>query len=208
MTPDPNCSLCPRLKAYRTQNQAQQPAWHNAPVPSFGALDAKLLIIGLAPGVRGANRTGRPFTGDYAGMLLYNTLVKFSFASGKYGEAASDGLLLNDTRITNAVRCVPPQNLPTPAEEKSCNPFLQAEIAAMINLSAILTLGHVAHKMALRALEQKPSSFTFKHGAVHRIRNDLTLTNSYHVSRYNTSTRRLTPIMFEIIVSELRQAIN
>jgi uracil-DNA glycosylase family 4 len=203
MIPSPDCPLCPRLAAYRAENRAREPAWHNAPVPSFGGLDAALLVVGLAPGVRGANRTGRPFTGDYAGMLLYGTLLKFGFAAGSYAERADDGLTLIDTRITNSVRCVPPQNLPTPAEDKTCNPFLAAEIAAMPKLRAILTLGTVAHLMTLRALAIKPAGFKFAHGALHLPREGLLLANSYHVSRYNTSTRRLTPAMFEEVVREV-----
>jgi len=187
----------------RADNRAAFPGWFNAPVPSFGRLDASLLIVGLAPGLRGANRTGRPFTGDYAGQLLYRTLLKFGFAEGAYGESADDGLRLRDCRITNAVRCVPPQNLPTPAEQGQCNIFLKAEIAAMPNLSAILTLGLVSHAMALRALGLKPSKFRFGHGAVHETGGPR-LINSYHVSRYNTSTKRLTVEMFEAVVAGLK----
>jgi len=203
MTPAPDCPLCPRLAGYRAENRGREPAWHNAPVPSFGALDAALLVVGLAPGVRGANRTGRPFTGDYAGMLLYATLLKFGFAAGSYAERADDGLTLIDCRITNSVRCVPPQNLPTPLEDKTCNPFLAAEIAAMPNLRAILTLGTVAHLMTLRALGERPAGYKFAHGALHHPREGLLLANSYHVSRYNTSTRRLNAEMFEKVVSEV-----
>jgi uracil-DNA glycosylase family 4 len=200
-----DCPLCPRLVAYRLANQAKEPAWHNAPVPSFGGLSARLLVVGLAPGVKGANRTGRPFTGDFAGHLLYTTLLKFGFAKGSYGEHADDGLQLIDCRITNAVRCVPPQNLPTPLENKTCNPFLMSEIAAMPELKAILTLGTVAHLMSLRALGIKPSAFKFSHGALHAIRPGLMLANSYHVSKYNTSTKRLTTAMFEDVVGAIRQ---
>jgi uracil-DNA glycosylase family 4 len=206
--PSHNCSLCPRLVEYRQANRGREPSWHNAPVPSFGGLDAALLVVGLAPGVRGANRTGRPFTGDYAGQLLYTTLIKFGFASGLYLERPDDGLILNHSRITNAVRCVPPQNLPTPAEDKTCNPFLQAELAAMSNLRAVLTLGTVAHVMTLRALGIKPSAHKFAHGALHSPRPNLTIANSYHVSRYNTSTRRLNTPMFETVVQALREIIG
>jgi uracil-DNA glycosylase family 4 len=193
---------------YREENRIKEPGWHNAPVPSFGALDSALLIVGLAPGVRGANRTGRPFTGDYAGVLLYRTLIKFGFATGQYQERADDGLALNNCRITNAVRCVPPQNLPTPAEDKTCNTFLAAEIAAMPKLRAILTLGTVAHLMSLRALGVKPALFKFAHGAMHQPRPGLLLANSYHVSRYNTSTRRLNTEMFEDVVERTREFLR
>jgi uracil-DNA glycosylase family 4 len=204
LPPAPDCPLCPRLAAYRAANRAKEPAWHNAPVPSFGALSAALLVVGLAPGVRGANRTGRPFTGDFAGQLLYTTLLKFGFASGKYDERPDDGLALNNCRITNAVRCVPPQNLPTPLEDKTCNPFLAAEITAMPNLRAILTLGGVAHLMTLRALGHKPAAAKFGHGAVHHPHPDIVIFNSYHVSKYNTSTKRLNTEMFEAVVANIR----
>ena len=208
MIPDRDCSLCPRLMTYREENRSKEPDWHNAPVPSFGALDSALLIVGLAPGVRGANRTGRPFTGDYAGVLLYSTLIKFGFATGDYQERPDDGLALNNCRITNAVRCVPPQNLPTPAEDKTCNTFLAAEIAAMPKLRAILTLGTVAHLMSLRALGIKPSAFKFAHGAMHQPRPGLLLADSYHVSRYNTSTRRLNTEMFEDVVRKIQNSLK
>ncbi|MDR3521984.1 MAG: uracil-DNA glycosylase [Acidocella sp.] len=207
-TPERDCPLCPRLVDYRLSNRAKEPSWHNAPVPSFGDLSAALLIVGLAPGVKGANRTGRPFTGDYAGQLLYTSLLKYGFATGSYAERADDGLRLQNCRITNAVRCVPPQNLPTPLEDKTCNPFLSAEIAAMKNLKAILTLGTVAHNMSLRALNIKASAFKFAHGAIHTLRDGLILTNSYHVSRYNTSTKRLSTEMFEEVVSHLAILIS
>jgi uracil-DNA glycosylase family 4 len=176
-------------------------------VPSFGDLSAALLIVGLAPGVKGANRTGRPFTGDYAGQLLYTSLLKYGFATGSYAERADDGLRLQNCRITNAVRCVPPQNLPTPLEDKTCNQFLSTEIAAMKNLKAILTLGTVAHNMSLRALNIKASAFKFAHGAIHTLHDGLVLTNSYHVSRYNTSTKRLSTEMFEGVVQKLADLI-
>jgi len=194
--------------AYRQSNRTKEPAWHNAPVPSFGALDAALLVVGLAPGVRGANRTGRPFTGDYAGQLLYTTLLKFGFATGEYLERPDDGLTLVNCRVTNAVRCVPPQNLPTPAEDKACNDFLAREIAAMANLRAILTLGTVSHLMSLRALAVKPAPHKFAHGALHQPRPGLTLANSYHVSRYNTSTKRLNTEMFERVVEKLKTILE
>jgi uracil-DNA glycosylase family 4 len=206
--PDHDCDLCPRLARYRIDNRAKEPAWHNAPVPSFGSLDAQLLVVGLAPGVRGANRTGRPFTGDFAGHLLYATLQKFGFATGIYAERADDGLELVNCRITNAVRCVPPQNLPTPLEDKTCNQFLLREIAAMKNLRAILTLGGVAHLMTLRALGFKPAAGKFGHGAVHQPKPGVTVFNSYHVSKYNTSTKRLDTEMFEVVVKNIREKLG
>ncbi len=206
--PERDCPLCPRLVEYRLSNRAKEPSWHNAPVPSFGTLDAGLLVVGLAPGVRGANRTGRPFTGDYAGQLLYASLIKFGFASGTYAESADDGLKLINCRITNSVRCVPPQNLPTPQEDKNCNPFLAAEIAAMPNLRAILTLGTVAHLMTLRAIGIKPSALKFAHGALHKAKAGLWLANSYHVSRYNTSTKRLSTEMFEDVMRNICNIID
>jgi uracil-DNA glycosylase family 4 len=208
VSPDSNCPLCPRLVEYRLANRAKEPDWHNAPVPSFGALEAQLLVVGLAPGVRGANRTGRPFTGDFAGQLLYTTLLKYRFASGQYLERPDDGLTLQNCRITNAVRCVPPQNLPTPLEDKTCNQFLSQEIAAMKNLRAILTLGTVAHLMTVRALGVKPALYKFTHGVLHRPHDAPAIANSYHVSRYNTSTRRLTTAMFEAVVQGLRELIG
>jgi len=203
--PPSDCPLCPRLVAYRAANRASFPDWHNAPVPSFGPLDACLLIVGLAPGLRGANRTGRPFTGDFAGVLLYETLSRHGFAEGRYGAEADDGLSLVGCRIVNAVRCVPPANLPEPAEIRACNAFLKSEIAAMPKLRALLALGVVAHQAVLRAVGEKLSKFLFAHGAVHRL-GGLTLHDSYHVSRYNTNTGRLTPAMFDAVVTAIRAA--
>lgn len=194
--PGRDCPLCPRLVALRAAARAKEPGWHNAPVPSWGPLDAPLLIVGLAPGMRGANRTGRPFTGDYAGRLLYATLLEFGLAEGAYAETPEDGMRLTGCRIVNAVRCVPPENLPTPAEIRACNGFLAGEIAAMPRLRAALALGGVAHGAVLRALGLKPSAFRFAHGALHAPRPGLALVDSYHVSRYNTQTGRLTPTMF------------
>lgn len=194
--PEKDCPLCPRLVAFRAAARQKEPLWHNAPVPSWGPLAAPLLIVGLAPGLRGANRTGRPFTGDYAGRLLYATLLAFGLAEGAYGESPDDGLRLTGCRIVNAVRCVPPANLPTPAEIRACNGFLAAEIAAMPRLRTVLALGGVAHAAVLRALGLRPSAFRFAHGAEHVLRPGLALVDSYHVSRYNTQTGRLTPEMF------------
>jgi len=206
-TPTTDCALCPRLAAYRTANRAANPAWHNAPVPSFGDPGAALLVVGLAPGVRGANRTGRPFTGDFAGMLLYTTLLKYGFATGAYAADPADGLSLLGTRVTNAVRCVPPANLPTPAETSTCNPFLATEIAAMPNLRAILALGGLAHKAVLRAQGLRASHVPFAHGAMYDLPGGLLLADSYHVSRLNTNTGRLTTEMFEAVVAALRAGV-
>lgn len=203
-TPPPDCGLCPRLAAYRAGNAAEHPDWFNAPVPSFGGLDAPLLVVGMAPGVRGANRTGRPFTGDFAGVLLYETLLKYGFAQGAYGADPQDGLTLNDCRITNAVRCVPPANLPQPAEVSTCNRFLAAELAAMPSLRVVLSLGVLSHAAVLRACALPVSRLRFRHGAIHVLPDGLKLANSYHVSRYNTSTRRLTPQMFEDVVLAIK----
>jgi uracil-DNA glycosylase family 4 len=177
--------------------------WFNAPVPSFGNLDARLLIVGLAPGVRGANRTGRPFTGDFAGELLYATLVKFGLALGRYGADPNDGLTLVDCRVTNAVRCVPPANLPTPLETTTCNKFLIAELAAMPRLRAVLALGGTAHNAVLRANGLKPARVPFRHGAMHALPEERLLVDSYHVSRLNTNTGRLTEAMFRAVVGSL-----
>jgi uracil-DNA glycosylase family 4 len=201
--PDWDCGLCPRLKEYRSANRAAHPEWHNAPVSSFGDLDARLLVVGLAPGVRGANRTGRPFTGDFAGTLLYQTLPRYGLASGVYGASPDDGLSPRSCRITNAVRCVPPGNLPTTAEIAACNPFLAAELAGMPNLRAVLALGLVAHKAVLRAKGLRASHVAFRHGALHDLPDGLLLADSYHVSRLNTNTGRLTEAMFHDVVAAI-----
>ena len=206
--PDRDCDSCPRLVAYREDHRAAEPGWHNAPVPSFGSLDAPLLIVGLAPGLRGANRTGRPFTGDFAGDLLYKTLGDFGFARGTYGAESGDGLALHGCRITNAVRCVPPQNQPKAAEIAACRPFLDAEIAAMSRLRAILALGLVAHGAVLRALGRRAGACRFAHGAVHRLDERRCLFDSYHCSRLNTNTGRLTPKMFAEVFAAIRAAIG
>jgi uracil-DNA glycosylase family 4 len=205
--PDADCTLCPRLAAFRAANREAYPDWHNAPVPSVGSLDAALLIVGMAPGLRGANRTGRPFTGDHAGVLLYETLIEQGFATGPYEADPNDALRLIDCRVANAVRCVPPANLPTPAEARTCNTFLAAEIAAMPRLRAILALGTLAHAAVLRARGLRLSAHTFAHGAVHALPGGLMLADSYHVSRYNTSTRRLTAEMFAAVVAQLREVL-
>lgn len=195
--PGRDCALCPRLVAFRAENRDSAPDWHNAPVPSFGGCDARLLVVGLAPGLRGANRSGRPFTGDHAGGMLYGTLLRFGMAQGTYGNGAPDDLELTDCRITNAVRCVPPANRPTGAEIGACNGFLAAELAALSRLRAILALGSVAHKAVLTALHQRPAAFPFAHGALHRLADGHTLVDSYHCSRLNTNTGRLTQPMFD-----------
>jgi uracil-DNA glycosylase len=202
-SPGRDCALCPRLVGYRTSNRTANPAWFNAPVPSFGAFDARLLIVGLAPGVRGANRTGRPFTGDFAGTLLYQTLLRFGLARGDYGANPADGLSLVDCRVTNAVRCVPPGNLPKPLEIGTCNHFLAAEIAAMPRLACVLALGGVAHAAVLRSCGLRASHARFVHGAVHTLPSKLHLADSYHVSRLNTNTGRLTTAMFEAVVRDV-----
>ncbi len=205
--PGQDCALCPRLVAFRKAQRKAHPDWHNAPVPSFGALDARLLIVGLAPGLKGANRTGRPFTGDYAGDLLYATLKKFGFARGNYEARADDGLTLIGCRISNAARCVPPENKPLPAEIAACRGFLAAEIAAMNRLTAILALGQVAHGAVLAALARKKSAFPFRHGAIHHLPDGPLLADSYHCSRYNTNTGKLTVAMFETVFEHLRKRL-
>jgi uracil-DNA glycosylase family 4 len=201
--PDRDCPACPRLVAFRAQNRAAEPGWFNAPVPSWGPRDAPLLIVGLAPGLRGANRTGRPFTGDYAGRLLYETLLAFGLARGAYGEDPGDGMALLGCRITNAVRCVPPQNLPTGPEIRACNAWLRAEFLGMPSLRGALALGGVAHRAVLQARGLRAAAHPFAHGALHALPGGLLLGSSYHVSRYNTNTGRLTPKMFRDALSAL-----
>jgi uracil-DNA glycosylase len=205
--PARDCPACPRLAAFRHAARLREPAWHNAPVPSFGPRDARLLIVGLAPGLHGANRTGRPFTGDWAGDLLYETLGQFGFAQGTYDERPDDGLTLSDCRITNAVRCVPPQNKPTPTEMATCRPYLDATIRHLPRLRAILALGRIAHESTLRALDARPSAHPFGHGAEHRL-GALLVFDSYHCSRYNTNTRRLTPEMFRVVVGKIKDHLG
>ncbi|MCC7275465.1 MAG: uracil-DNA glycosylase [Alphaproteobacteria bacterium] len=198
--PGRDCPLCPRLAAFRDQQRAAHPDWHNAPVPSFGPVDAPLLVVGLAPGLRGANRTGRPFTGDWAGDLLYGTLAAHGFTSGTYAAHPGDGFALVRCRIANAARCVPPENKPTPAEIATCRRFLEAELAAMPALQGILALGRIAHDAALSALGRRRSEFPFAHGRIHEPANAPWLADSYHSSRYNTNTGRLTPAMFDAVI--------
>jgi uracil-DNA glycosylase len=202
--PDKSCALCPRLVDFRRANTKLYPDFFNGAVPAFGASDAWLLIVGLAPGLKGANRTGRPFTGDYAGELLYPTLLKTGFATGTYGAAPGDGVKLVGCRITNAVRCVPPENKPTPAEQKTCRDFLKDEIAALPNLKVILSLGQISHNAVLSTLGARKVAFPFKHGALHALPNNLMLADSYHCSRYNVNTGVLTTRMFEDVVGKLK----
>ena len=200
--PPSDCRLCPRLVDFRVENKAKFPSWHNGAVPPFGPANATLLIVGLAPGLRGANRTGRPFTGDYAGELLYPSLIKFGLAKGTFGAAADDGLELVGCRITNAVRCVPPENKPTPLEQKTCRGFLAAEIAALPSLRGILALGSIAHTAVLSTLGVRKALYPFKHGVVYsfeeKLTKPLTLTDSYHCSRYNLNTGVLNEAMFHL----------
>jgi len=201
--PDRNCPLCPRLAAFREAARAREPGWFNSPVPSFGDPDGRLLIVGLAPGLQGANRTGRPFTGDFAGDLLYATLLEYGFARGVYQARPDDGLTLVDCRISNAVRCVPPQNKPLPLEISTCRPFLSATIETMPGLRAIVALGRVAHESTLKTLSLRSAAAPFKHGAIHQA-GALKLYDSYHCSRYNTNTRVLTPDMFRSVFAKVR----
>jgi len=206
--PSRNCPLCPRLKIFRDENRKLFPDFFNAPVPSFGDPNARLLVVGLAPGIKGANRTGRPFTGDYAGMLLYGTLAKLGFSRGTFDARADDGLTLIDCRITNAARCVPPQNKPLPAEVKTCRPFLISEIAALPKLQVILSLGHISHDTVLATLGHRRAAYPFKHGAIHTLPDGLRLADSYHCSRYNTNTGVLTVEMFEAAIARIAASLT
>ena len=199
VSPALDCGFCPRLVKLRSECRASHPGWFNAPVPSLGDLDAPLLIVGLAPGLRGANRTGRPFTGDAAGGYLFAMLARFHLATGTYHQDGRDDIQLNGVRITNAVRCLPPENKPVAAEINACRPFLAAEITAMPKLNTILTLGRLAHDATLRSLDIARRSAPFGHAAHATIEADhrqISLVSSYHCSRYNTQTGRLTDAMF------------
>ncbi len=202
---DPVCRRCGRLATFLDAVRLEQPDYFCRPVPSFGPMDARLLIVGLAPGKHGANRTGRPFTGDHAGILLYQTLHKFGFASGPVSEAADDELQLLDARITNSVKCLPPANKPLPVEIKTCNEFLRAELAQMPRARVILSLGAVAHAAVLRACGLANGDHRFAHAAEHSLGKDRVLLDSYHCSRYNTQTRRLTTAMFEGVIGRARE---
>jgi uracil-DNA glycosylase family 4 len=206
--PAPDCADCPRLAAFRASNRAEYPEWSNAPVASFGESGARLMIVGLAPGLRGANRTGRPFTGDYAGDLLYRTLTEFAFAAGTYDRRPDDGLSLVDCAIVNAVRCVPPLNKPTPKEIATCRRYLTQAISALPRLRIVLTLGRIAHESALRALCLNPGKFPFTHGARHTLPAGLILFDSYHCSRYNTNTGVLTEAMFREVFALIRAELD
>jgi uracil-DNA glycosylase len=205
--PGRDCPRCPRLVSLRQDLRARHPDWFNAPVPSFGPIEARLLIVGLAPGMQGANRTGRPFTGDYAGDLLYRTLLDFRFAKGQYQARRDDGLTLIDARISNAVRCVPPENKPTPTEINTCRDFLRDEIAAMPRLIVLVALGRVAHETVVVALGGKRSTFLFSHGCRNSI-GPLMLFSSYHCSRYNTNTGVLTAEMFRAVFADVRAYLD
>jgi uracil-DNA glycosylase family 4 len=209
--PSRDCPLCPRLHGFIAEWRGHEPGWFNAPVPTFlppeGASSVRLLIVGLAPGLRGANRTGRPFTGDYAGDLLYRTLIGFGFARGKYDARPDDGLELVGTAITNAVRCVPPENKPTPAEINTCRQFLTPTFSAFPNLLAVVSLGAISHQSIVRAFGAKPSAFPFRHGAAYEI-GGLKLFSSYHCSRYNTNTGVLTEAMFRAVFEAVRLELD
>jgi len=201
--PPRDCPLCPRLVAYRHANQEIHPDWFNGPVPSLGDPDASILVVGMAPGVKGANRTGRPFTGDHAGILLYETLIRFRLATGTYDARPDDGMQLHGCRVVNAVRCVPPANLPQPVEVRTCSRFLAAELKALPKLRAVLALGVLAHAAVLRACGIPAARIRFQHGNVTELPDGLLLADSYHVSRYNTNTGLLTREMFEQVVLDL-----
>ncbi len=201
------CPRCPRLVAYRKENEAKEPQWFNGAVPSFGTSDCRLLIVGLAPGRNGANRTGRPFTGDYAGVLLYETLLEYGFATGEYHARPDDGLKLVDCMITNAVRCVPPENKPEPSEITNCRPFFEARLAELPKLKVILALGRIAHDQTLTTLAKRKALFPFAHGARHELGPDRVLYDSFHCSRYNTNTGRLTAAMFRSVFDAIRREL-
>jgi uracil-DNA glycosylase family 4 len=202
-----DCPRCPRLAGFRQEQRKAHPGWFNGPVPVFGGTNPRLLIVGLAPGLQGANRTGRPFTGDHAGELLYQTLLHFGFAEGRYAADPNDGLALREAMIVNAVRCVPPQNKPLPAEIRACNGFLRERIVSPGGLAAIVALGRVAHDAVLMALDSRKSAFPFAHGAEHAL-DGLRLFDSYHCSRYNTNTGVLTPEMFRAVFGRVRDFLG
>ncbi|MBI3069024.1 MAG: uracil-DNA glycosylase [Betaproteobacteria bacterium] len=204
----PDCRLCPRLARHLDEVRRNHPGYHARPVGLFGAARARLLIVGLAPGMHGANRTGRPFTGDYAGILLYDTLHRFGFANRPVSVARGDGLRLVGCRITNAVKCLPPGNKPLPAEIKRCNAYLRQEIAELPRGAVILALGTVAHQAVLLALDVPRRRYPFRHGALYRLPQGFTLHDSYHCSRYNTQTKRLTPGMFRAVFSQIVKHLN
>ena len=206
--PEADCALCPRLVEFRQDNERAYPSFFNGAVPSFGDEDARILVVGLAPGLKGANQTGRPFTGDYAGDLLYKCLQIMGWAKGSYDKRPDDGFTLHDVMITNAVRCVPPQNKPIGSEVNNCRPFLVSRIANLPNLKVLFALGKIAHDTTLRTFGFKLSAYPFGHEAVHRLPNGLTLIDSYHCSRYNVNTNRLTEEMFLSALRLVEQEIN
>lgn len=209
LCPTANCNLCQRLTAFRNDNRKKFPSYFNAPVPSFGDLNAQFLVIGMAPGLNGANQTGRPFTNDYAGDILYPALKKFGFAQGIYGKRANDGFKLLNCRVTNAVRCVPPQNKVIAEEVNNCRRFLADEIASMPNLKVILTLGTVAHNTLLSTLNYKKSAFKFAHGAKYLLpQHNIFLFDSYHTSRYNINTGVLSAQMFDTVITDIRENLD
>ncbi len=203
-TPAHDCPVCPRLAAFRAANAAAYPSFFNGPVPSWGDIGAGLLVIGLAPGLKGANQTGRPFIGDYAGDTLYGALLRHGFARGTYGRSPDDGMVLTGCRIANAVRCVPPENKPTPDEINRCRPFLIGELEAQPKTGVILALGTIAHQSLLRSLGIPVARFKFAHAAEHRLPDGRVLIDSYHCSRYNTNTGRLTEAMFDAVIARCR----
>jgi uracil-DNA glycosylase family 4 len=205
--PPRDCPLCPRLVAYRRENQAANPDWYNGPAPSFGDPGARLLVLGLAPGRKGANRTGRPFTGDYAGKLLYETLDKFGFSEGQFDARVDDGVRLIDCMLSNAVRCAPPGNKPEPSEETACRPFLAARLAALPRLKAIVTLGDVSRRNVLKAIGLKGSAAPAGHGRQYQA-GPYRIFSSYHCSRLNTNTGRLTTPMFEAVFADVRAYLD
>ena len=205
---DPNCKLCPRISAYLAQTRGRYPDYHSRPVAAFGARSPLLLIVGLAPGLHGANATGRPFTGDYAGILLYETLYKYGFSNQAQATQKTDGLKLRDCRITNAVKCVPPENKPTGEEIATCNAYLKLELSSLENNRVILALGRIAHNAVLKAMDLKQKECPFGHGHRHQLGKDKWLVDSYHCSRYNTQTGRLTEKMFHEVFDEIQEIIH
>ncbi len=205
---DPDCRRCPRLAGFLDEVRARHPDYHARPVPAFGDPRARLLVVGLAPGMHGANATGRPFTGDHAGILLYRTLFEFGFASGPESVSADDGLRLRDCRITNAVKCLPPQNKPVGAEINSCRDFLAAELEGLPPGAVIVALGSIAHRSVVAGLGLRQKDCVFAHAAEHALPGGRTLLDSYHCSRYNTQTRRLTEPMFQAVFARARQLLD
>ncbi len=208
MTFDPACRRCPRLAAHLDAVRARHPDYHCAPVPPFGVARPRLLVVGLAPGLHGANASGRPFTGDHAGLILYRTLHRFGFSNRPESRHADDGLELREAAITNAVKCLPPQNKPTGAEVRACNSYLAAELAVLPPGAAILALGRIAHEAVVRALGRRPRELPFAHGAEHPLADGRILVDSYHCSRYNTQTKRLTEAMFDAVFARIRAHLD